>query len=242
MAMNKLVRVAGCAIILPGLLLFLMLFQGCSLGKTATGEVKIASQVNSKPLPVNAPKVVYVRDFDLNDEHLHSGGIMQRQGISRRLPAALKGDDPQKKAYKIVHGMTDALLAAFTDKGITAHQLSSGGQLPAEGWLVSGEFLDVDEGNPAMRATIGFGAGATAMDVSVFVSDLAGHPNEPFMVFGTAKTAGKMPGAVVTMNPFVAAGKFVMEKNASDKDIKKTAEQIVSQVILQGGLTPAATP
>ena len=106
-------------------------------------------------------------------------------------------------------------------------------------WLVSGEFLEVDEGNRAVRATIGFGKGATAMDVAVSVSDLENRPNEPFMVFGTAKTAGKMPGAVVTMNPFVAAGKFVMEKNASDKDIKKTAEQIATQIIQQGVLKPA---
>jgi hypothetical protein len=41
----------------------------------------------------------------------------------------------------------------------------------------------------------------------------------------------KLPGAVVTMNPYVAAAKFVMEKNASERDIQKTADQIVGEML-----------
>lgn len=239
MPVNNRMRITGSIVILSVLFIALILLQGCTLGKVATGEVKVVEQTASLPVSLKAPQVVYVRDFELDFEHLHSGGVLQRQGITRRLPSAVRGDSPQQKAQKIVHGMTDALLAAFSDKGITARQLDAGAPLPAEGWLVGGEFLDVDEGNRAMRATIGFGAGATAMEVSVFVNDLASNPNQPFMIFGTAKTAGKMPGAVVTMNPFVAAGKFVMEKNASAKDVKKTANQIATQIIQQGGLKTA---
>jgi hypothetical protein len=33
------------------------------------------------------------------------------------------------------------------------------------------------------------------------------------------------------MNPYVAAAKFVLEKNATDKDIQKTAEQIVNEIL-----------
>jgi len=240
--MKNFTRLVGCAMTLSGLLISLLSVEGCSLAKVATGEVNVAEHTTNRPTPVKDPAVIYVRDFDLDYEHVHSSGILQRQGISRRLPAALKGDDPQQKAQKIVHKMTESLMTAFTAKGITTHQLNAGVPLPAEGWLVHGEFIEVDEGNRAVRATIGFGAGATAMDVSVFVSDLSGRPDEPFMIFGTTKTAGKMPGAVVTMNPFVAAGKFVMEKNASEKDVKKTAEQIAAQIIQQGGLTSAKAP
>lgn len=233
--MRHIISVLG----LSGLCVLLIMPVGCSAGKVVTGEVKVTDQTMTRTLPTKSPTVIYIRDFDLEFEHLQSGGIVKRQGLLRRVPVPLKGDDPQKKAQHIVHGMTDALVAAFNDKGVTVRQLDAGAPLPEEGWLVSGEFLEVDEGNRAVRATIGFGKGATAMDVAVSVSDLASRPNEPFMVFGTAKTAGKMPGAVVTMNPYVAAAKFVMEKNASDKDIKKTAEQIATQIIQQGGLQPA---
>jgi len=33
------------------------------------------------------------------------------------------------------------------------------------------------------------------------------------------------------MNPFVAAAKFVLQKNATERDIKKTAEQIAEQIM-----------
>ena len=227
---------------LAGLCVLSVTTPGCSAGKLVTGEVNVTDQAITGTVPKKAPPVIYILDFNLEYEHLQTGGIVKRQGLLRRVPAPLKGDDPQKKAQHIVHGMTDALVAAFTEKGIAVQQLDAGATVPREGWLVSGEFLEIDEGNRAVRATIGFGKGATAMDVAVSVSDLADRPNEPFMVFGTAKTAGKMPGAVVTMNPFVAAGKFVMEKNASDKDIKKTADQIVTQIIQQGGLQPTSAP
>jgi hypothetical protein len=32
------------------------------------------------------------------------------------------------------------------------------------------------------------------------------------------------------MNPFVAAAKFVLQKNATERDIKKTAEQIAEEI------------
>ena len=39
-----------------------------------------------------------------------------------------------------------------------------------------------------------------------------------------------LPGAVVTMNPYMAAARFVMEKNAPERDVKRTAKEIVSEV------------
>lgn len=70
------------------------------------------------------------------------------------------------------------------------------------------------------------------MDIHVAISDLAStNPLEPFVVFGTVKAPKKMPGAIVTMNPYVAAVKFILEKNATEKDIKKTAAQIVDEIL-----------
>ena len=33
------------------------------------------------------------------------------------------------------------------------------------------------------------------------------------------------------MNPYVAAAKFVLQKNATERDINKTAEQIAEQIV-----------
>jgi hypothetical protein len=70
------------------------------------------------------------------------------------------------------------------------------------------------------------------MDLQVAISDLAGSdPRAAFAVFGTAKDPNRIPGALVTMNPYVAAAKFVLEKNATERDIKKTAEQVAEQIV-----------
>jgi hypothetical protein len=45
------------------------------------------------------------------------------------------------------------------------------------------------------------------------------------------RTSGKKMGAVITLNPYLAAAKFVMEKNAPEKTVKKTASQISAEVV-----------
>lgn len=40
-----------------------------------------------------------------------------------------------------------------------------------------------------------------------------------------------MPGAVITMNPYVAAAKFVMSRSASEKDVEHTAAKIAAEIV-----------
>jgi hypothetical protein len=153
--------------------------------------------------------------------------------IGQRLPHPFATDDPEAKAHQIVDTMASSLVAGLREKGLPAERLAPAtGKLPADGWLLQGLFTEVDEGNRFKRAIIGFGQGASTMDVQVGICDLASdHPREPFMVFGTVEDPSKLPGAVVTMNPYVAAAKFVMEKNATERDIRKTADQIVGEML-----------
>jgi hypothetical protein len=69
------------------------------------------------------------------------------------------------------------------------------------------------------------------MEVQVAVSDLAVDPDAPFIIFGTVKDPKQMPGAGVTRNPYVAAAKFILEKNAPEKDVIKTANAIVREIL-----------
>lgn len=127
--------------------------------------------------------------------------------------------------------MAESLTQALRTKGMTAERLRDQ-NLPGEGWLVQGYFTEIDEGNRLKRAAIGFGRGATSMDLQVTISDLAGSdPRAAFAVFGTAKDPNRIPGALVTMNPYVAAAKFVRQKNATERDVKQTAEQIAEEIV-----------
>jgi hypothetical protein len=141
--------------------------------------------------------------------------------------------------------MSESLQKNFNDAGIMAQRVYLGNGLPKEGWLVKGVFTEVDEGGRLKRAGIGFGAGATNMEVQVSVIDLAVNPDAPFIIFGTVKDPKQMPGAVVTLNPYVAAAKFVLEKNAPEKDVKKTGKAIAQEIMKyreQLKQAPGATP
>ena len=60
------------------------------------------------------------------------------------------------------------------------------------------------------------------MELYVTVSD-ASQPEQSLYEASTGKSSGNKPGAVITLNPYVGAAKFVMTKNAPEKTIKKTA-------------------
>ena len=64
------------------------------------------------------------------------------------------------------------------------------------------------------------------MQVEVAVIDLSSGSRDPFVIFGTNSKSGRGPRAVVFLNPYSAAAKFVLSKRASEMDVKKTARQI----------------
>lgn len=209
--------------------------------KQLTGSVD-ASDIHEtgQQQPRQVPKTVYVADFALDAESLTGdqgvrgvlpGGMNQGMlgGIGQRLPHPLASGDPAQRSRQIIDTLAQALVESLYEHHVPAQRIDArNSALPADGWLLQGMFTEVDEGNRIKRAVIGFGQGATRMDVQVGISNLASaEPRKAFIVFGTVKDPGKMPGAIVTMNPYVAAAKFVMEKNATARDIHKTADQII---------------
>ncbi len=185
------------------------------------------------PPPPGMPEVVCVTDFELD-----VADVTQQERLVRR-PRVVQ-EDPRAKARKLVELLSTSLVSELQNRSVRAMRLYPGARAPERGWLVRGQFMEVDEGNRMKRAMVGFGAGATDMQIEVAVVDLASGRNEPFLVFGTDSKSGKGPGAVVTMNPYVAAAKFVMSKKASEKDVKKTARQIAD--ILVKSMPPRGGP
>ena len=207
-----------------------------SQSRKVLGGVRTTNEEVKSPLPRKAPGMIYVADFALDSEDYKGDegvrGIRQG-GIGERLPHPFPRGSSSDKARQIVDTMAESLVESLGKKGLPAQRLrDASGELPREGWLAQGVFTEVDEGNRLKRAIIGFGSGATNMDLQLGISDLASsEPRAPFLVFGTVKDPSKVPGAVVTMNPYVAIAKFVLAKNATEKDVKKTAAQIADEIV-----------
>lgn len=175
---------------------------------------------------------IWVSNFELDagDVKTDKGGIVGevRPGILER-PRKKRAQDPEYQAKKIVDLMAKSLVEDLQKAGYKAERLMPGDAQPAAGALVTGVFTEVDEGNRRRRAIIGFGSGEAKMDLYVDLKDLAA-PQKPLYEVANNENSGKKIGAVITMNPYVAAAKFVMEKNAPDKTVKKTASDIAKEI------------
>ena len=182
-------------------------------------------------------KTIYIADFELDAQNVQPdegpggrSGVLHGNGPVRRATGHGTGDPATQQAQHIVNLMSDSLVSDFQKAGYIAQPVAPGSESIGAGYLVKGVFTEVDQGNRVRRAVIGFGAGQVNMQLYVNVSDAA-HPQENLYTLDKDDSSSKKPGAVITMNPIAAGAKFVMEKNASDKVVKKTAKQICEEVI-----------
>jgi len=226
------------------LLVLTTLSVGCqtqNASHNVLGAVEIRDEKLKGSWPIARPQIIYVSDFALDVEHFEGDQGVEavlpgrlRERFGQRMPHPMANSAPEQQVEKIVAEMSRSLISSLKDKGFAAQRFSNIGtaSLPQSGWLLQGVFTEMDEGNRLKRAAIGLGQGAIKMDVQVGINDLTSkNPREPFIVFGTVTDPKKIPGAIATMNPYVAAAKFVLEKNATEKDIRKTAEQIVDEIV-----------
>ena len=221
-------------LVLGGILGFVMIF-GWELG--AHGATGISDKREMSIQPTTMPPVIWVEDFEID-----TADVMERQGIlggdSKARRPLLRGQgplhlqqDPESKGRKLVDLLSSSLTKELDDSSLPARRLPPGQPLPDKGWLIRGQFVEVDEGNRVRRAVIGFGAGETHMEIQVTVTDCGAHPDSPFLMFGTVAETGKMPGAIISKNPYVAAAKFVLSKNAPEKDVKHIAGRIATEIV-----------
>jgi len=206
-------------------------------------QVSDAKQTGEQPGA--APAVVYVTDFEYDvAPETEPRGILPGNGPLRSLAGEIRGEvqDPAKKAAELQDLLARSIVSDLEAKRIPAQRLAASAPRPAEGWLVRGVFTELDDGNALRKAVVGFGAGASELGLYVSLTDLAKDGDVPFYSFDTTNQSGKMPGAaVMKLNPYVAAAKFVMSRHASEAEVTKTAEQIADEVAARIAAKPAAT-
>ena len=210
---------------------FLFALAVLALATTTSAAPQSAPAQQSPVKPAfSSDTVIYVSDFDLDAQNVttdQSGG--NRPGVLGR---RREEHDPQAQAAKLVNTMSETLVSDLKKAGYKAERVPPGGLPPKTGAWVHGVFTEVDEGNSRRRAVIGFGAGQANMDLYVTLSDLS-QPDKPLYNAAQGGASKDKAGAIITMNPYVAAAKFVMEKNAPEKMVKKTAGDISAQIATQ---------
>jgi hypothetical protein len=213
-------------------LVALLLLAGCSTAKVTASDTL-------GPTPATTPATVYVADFDLEAVSVKSeSGLLGARplGVLPEGPLTrLRGGDPQAEARHIVDLMADSLVDDLRKDGLQASRLPAGAPPPAAGWLVRGMFLQVDQGNRLRRAVIGFGEGKTELQVATAVDALAAGVPAPFYQLDTSAKSRDLPGAAVTLNPYVAAVRFVRAGSDLDRNVKDSAAKIAATVVARVG-------
>lgn len=223
--------------------------QARKAGGYLGGEAKVTNQQTTQDAGP-PPRVIYVTQFAVapdaiqqqgglfgaaeqavqNRPHLLGGGLLgggNGGGIIERRTA---GDNPS--ADQVTQALTKSIMDGLQGEqlGFPVEYLTPGAAPPSAGWIVSGEFKSVDPGNRAQRAVIGFGAGEATTEVDVEVGRADGGSVTPVLQFGSNADSGHAPGAVVTMNPYAAAAKFVLGRNATQRDVEKMGQAIAQEI------------
>jgi hypothetical protein len=69
-------------------------------------------------------------------------------------------------------------------------------------WLITGQFIRINQGSRALRIALGLGAGSTKMDTTVQVYDLsARRRQQPFFTFSTTGGSNAEPGLITSVGP-----------------------------------------
>lgn len=180
------------------------------------------------------PALVYVSDFELDAANVapDQSRVEQARTLVQRLRPLHQPKSPQEHAEAIVKQMSKALSDDLKQAGFEVRHLASGEARPTSGWLVRGVFLSVDEGNRVKRAVVGFGAGQGSIEVAVAIDNLAvqGTP-QPIYQTVESDTSAYKPGAVVKLNPYVAAAKFVLAGTDEHTMIDHAASEISAAVV-----------
>jgi hypothetical protein len=209
-------------------MLLAALASGC-----ASAHVTSARTIGT-PSPAKPP-IVYVADFELDERNVRAErGILPPPPPLPMLGVGLPklpgmSSDPAALADEVVALMSRSLVKELEKRGMQARRLGKNEPLPAAGWLVRGVFTSVQEGNRLHRAVVGFGAGHTDLQVVVAIDNLAGGAPKPMYSVETKADSGKIPGAVITLNPYVAAARFVIAGGDLDRNVKQSATQIARQ-------------
>lgn len=216
------------------------------LGASAAyAQTPASAEAVQSAVPATAP-LVYVSDFELDassvttDQNPVDQARRLAGGLLPRPLPRLRGDDPQAKARDIVEEMASTLVADLRRAGVDARRLAAGAPMPAQGWLVRGVFLQVDEGDRLRRAMVGFGSGASEVQLAVAVDDLATHAPAPLYQVIDAQSSHKTPGAgaAIALNPYVAAAKFVIARGDQRLTVERAAGQVADTVVARVKTAP----
>jgi Domain of unknown function (DUF4410) len=165
----------------------------------------VSSQYESAKWNLQRPSQIFVYDFAVTREQVHeNAGLLQ--GTINDFQDTTTYQHEGEIMGEVRTVAADELVKEIQNLGLPAQRVSSSTLLPNGALGITGQFLDVDEGNKAARLVVGFGKGESRVDVRI---QLYGYGLDQYraesetvptklLEFDTHADSGSMPGAIVT--------------------------------------------
>jgi Domain of unknown function (DUF4410) len=172
----------------------------------------IYSEYQSSQSGLQLPERILVYDFAVTtDEVKENQGFFQ--GAVNDFEGVTSTENEQQTADEVRAVAAEEMVAGIRNLGLPAERASRNAPVPPKSLAITGEFLNVDEGNRLRRLVIGFGKGQSKMDILIRVYSYglvvfgsSGSKPTKLVEFATRADSGSMPGALVTGGAGVAAG------------------------------------
>ena len=242
MRLKNLLRLSGTG-------LFLLLLAGC-----AKTNVQETYEVANAGMPTPNPVLIY--NFAVSPDD-----VQQNSSIFAKIERNIENNSQTAEEIQLGRQVSDALATELFQKisnmGLYPVRADPSLQPTPGSILITGYFVDIDEGNRLQRNVIGLGMGKSYLDSKVRV--LAPSPTgyQELIAFDAHADSGEMPGAAV-MGPAGAAagagtaaviatnavaGGIKSYKSASVEQAKKMADKIAAQLATyfaqQGWINPS---
>ncbi len=216
-----------------------MMFLG--LAGCAGSKIKNTTEIAASGLP--RPQQVLIYNFAVSPSEIKTGS-----GLLAHLKDNLEHTDPNAEATQIGREVADALATELTVKikswGLNAIRADQNMPLNPGSILITGQFVNIDEGNKLKRMAIGLGAGQSSIDANISVMAPTNAGYQQLIGFDAHADSGEMPGAAVTGPVGAAAGAGTAAvvasnaalgavksyKSASAQEAKDMADEVAKQL------------
>lgn len=201
---------------------------------TGCSTVKVTESKAFTSAPASCPATIYVADFDagvITNQFSSAGATNRLTVIGESLEYGSPGSVwPAQFQAELTDLMAKHIVKDLTKSGYQAVRNSPETPLPSDGWLIRGSFSSVQKGNLPLRAFIGLGAGREDVQVACVIDRLGETNSEPLYEIHMDSSTRNLPGAIFTPMPALLAGRYALDWNDVEKDVKKTATQIANQI------------
>ena len=222
--MPQLKRLPFQFILLSGALL--LLGAGCS-------SISVQPRTSHAVSP-SAPQRIVIADFGYIDE-------------SGRVRVDREGPDLRTFKHNLTVKMSGFLAKNMRRFGLPVEQSVDGKVPPGPpGWLVTGQFIRINQGSRALRIVVGLGAGGTKMETRVRV--VSTSTGRPICSFRTTGGSNADSGIITSYGPLTlatAGGALINVVGSSahgvTEDARRTAKMIadyISQQLAERGAIP----